>query len=57
MFVDDAEGADIGARSANLGSDINDELIFVNQAVISAAPRHQIQTRDCNIKFIIIFGC
>ena len=48
MFVDDAEGADIGAGSADLGCDIDDELIFVDQAMISAALRHQIQTRDCN---------
>ena len=55
MFVDDAEGADFSAHRADLGCHINDQLIFVDQSVVTAAAsdtpwRRHIQTRRCFYK-------
>jgi len=46
MLVDDAEGADVGPGSADLGRHIDHQFVFVDQSMVTAAPGNQIQTRD-----------
>lgn len=49
MFIDDAEGADFGADGPDFGCHIDNQFIFVDEAVIAVAATlaSSIQTGNC----------
>jgi len=39
VFIDDTEGADVGADDADLGRHVDNELVLIDQAVIAGRLR------------------